>query len=261
MKVGQTACYLDFLKQSENRHDLGLLKVAELLKEFGQESSNNNIFGSIFFVTDYIKNHNFFHKSEIDGFLGFKADYFVNACKSVLITNRHAEDMQIFDNQIFTDEMTFLSLHKQDRNVEYSFTSNFRVKNITNSWCSVVQRTIYIFNEFYKMPIASLNWITDVTNFMSDSKICHLIERYNDIKGRTLLQRKCYFLKNTQELLSKREMDVLKLASKGMASKEIADCLNISIHTINNHRRNMLERSNCKNILQLVDIAIKSGVI
>ena len=261
MKVVKTPFYDDFLRQSQNRQEIDSTKFDELLGQFGCESHAHSIFGSIFYLTDYVTGANFFKVYNMKTFLEYPLCEFVRTNVAFLNELRNSEDLQVFNEQIFPDEMLFLLEHKHEQNVEYSFTTNFRIKNGINTWSYVVQRTVYLFHEFYKMPIASLNWITDVTNFKNDSKINHLIEKSDGINEKALIERKCYHMKNTQDILSKREVDVLKLASKGMASKEIADKLNISIHTINNHRRNMLERCNCKNILQLVDIAVKSGVI
>ncbi|MEJ2902553.1 response regulator transcription factor [Pedobacter panaciterrae] len=169
--------------------------------------------------------------------------------------------MKIFDEQIFPDQMAFLANRKQEKDVKYTFTTNFRIKNGDDSWSSVVQCTHYLFNEYYRMPIASVNSLTDLTYFKNDSKINHLIERHEAGGEKSVIENKSYFLQKTEDILSKREIDVLKLASQGMGSKEIADQLHISINTINNHRRNMLMRSKCKNFLQLVDIAVKNGVL
>lgn len=261
MTVNKTSFYFDFLRHSPNRQEIGELKIKELLVKFGCENDVHSIFGSFFYLTDYIKGTNFSRKFNGRKFLGYPFEEFLKKDVCFLDRLRNSEDLQIFDEQIFPDQMNFLSDHRHEANVEYSFTTNFRIRNINKTWSNVVHRTVYLFNEFYKMPVASLNWITDVTNFKNDSKINHLIEKADGINEKTVVEKRCYFLKNTQEILSKREIDVLKLASTGMGSKEIANQLNISIHTINNHRRNMLERCNCRNILQLLDIAVKNGVI
>ena len=48
-------------------------------------------------------------------------------------------------------------------------------------------------------------------------------------------------------LLSNRECEILLLISKGKASKQIADALEISISTVNNHRQNILRKLHCQN--------------
>ena len=42
--------------------------------------------------------------------------------------------------------------------------------------------------------------------------------------------------------LSKRELEVLKLLSEGLANKEISDRLNISVDTVRVHNRNIYDK-------------------
>lgn len=61
--------------------------------------------------------------------------------------------------------------------------------------------------------------------------------------------------------LSGREIEVLQLVSFGRTSKEIADELCLSAHTVVNHRKNMLTRSRCKNLAELVRVAIRENLL
>ena len=51
-------------------------------------------------------------------------------------------------------------------------------------------------------------------------------------------------------LLTPREREVLALAKEGMFSKEISEKLNISIHTVNCHRQNILEKLQVDNMIE-----------
>ena len=53
-------------------------------------------------------------------------------------------------------------------------------------------------------------------------------------------------------LLTPREREVLALAKEGMFSKEISEKLNISIHTVNRHRQNILEKLQVDNIIEAI---------
>jgi len=59
--------------------------------------------------------------------------------------------------------------------------------------------------------------------------------------------------------LTQREIEVLKLISEGFYSKEITDKLNISIHTVNTHRQNIIEKLNVSNTTEAVQMAMKYG--
>lgn len=61
--------------------------------------------------------------------------------------------------------------------------------------------------------------------------------------------------------LSRRELEVLKLLCLQMSSKEIADKLFLSKHTIDNHRKRILNKTNQRNTLALVNWAIQNKYV
>lgn len=61
--------------------------------------------------------------------------------------------------------------------------------------------------------------------------------------------------------LSKRENEVLILISKGYSNIEISEKLFISPSTVNNHRSNLLSKTNTKNTASLLMFAIKNHII
>jgi DNA-binding CsgD family transcriptional regulator len=62
-------------------------------------------------------------------------------------------------------------------------------------------------------------------------------------------------------MLTKREIEILGMLSKGMASKQVADELFLSVNTVNNHRRNILEKTNTENTAEAVRYAISLGLV
>ena len=63
------------------------------------------------------------------------------------------------------------------------------------------------------------------------------------------------------ETLSQRELEILLLICKGMSNQEIADALFISKRTVDKHRANILDKTNCKNTANLVVYAIKNSLV
>lgn len=61
--------------------------------------------------------------------------------------------------------------------------------------------------------------------------------------------------------ISKREKEILMLICQGFSNKEIADKLNLSPKTVDNHRTSLLSKTNAKNSANLVMTAIKQGLI
>lgn len=61
--------------------------------------------------------------------------------------------------------------------------------------------------------------------------------------------------------LSERETEVLVLLAKGCSSKEIADKLNISIHTVNTHRKNITRKTGIKSVAGLAVYAMLHNLV
>jgi len=61
--------------------------------------------------------------------------------------------------------------------------------------------------------------------------------------------------------LSKRELDVLKLLTKGYSNKEIADKLFISTHTVISHRKNLSEKTGIRSASGLTMYAVLKKII
>jgi DNA-binding NarL/FixJ family response regulator len=66
---------------------------------------------------------------------------------------------------------------------------------------------------------------------------------------------------NSIENLTDREMEIIKLISEGYKSSEIAEKLELSIRTIEVHRRNLMKKLEVKNTAELVSCALKSKLI
>ena len=60
--------------------------------------------------------------------------------------------------------------------------------------------------------------------------------------------------------LSEREKEVLKLLTRGLTSKEIADELHISVNTVNRHRQNLSDKLQLDNTPSLVKFAVLNGL-
>ena len=68
--------------------------------------------------------------------------------------------------------------------------------------------------------------------------------------------------KNSDDVeLSKRETDVLVAVAKGMMNKEIAEQMNISIHTVISHRKNITRKTGIKSVSGLTVYALLNNLI
>lgn len=61
--------------------------------------------------------------------------------------------------------------------------------------------------------------------------------------------------------LSEREREILMLVRQGMQSKEISNKLFLSIHTVNKHRQNIMQKMNTNNVLEAIEYARRLGLL
>lgn len=62
-------------------------------------------------------------------------------------------------------------------------------------------------------------------------------------------------------LLSQRQLEIVSLLAKGYGSKQIADKLCISVHTVSRHRQDILSLLNVTNTAAAVEIALRMNLI
>lgn len=61
--------------------------------------------------------------------------------------------------------------------------------------------------------------------------------------------------------ISKREFEVLKLIAFEHTAKEIANKLYISIHTVDSHRKSLLDKMNARNTAGMIRIGYERGIL
>ena len=61
--------------------------------------------------------------------------------------------------------------------------------------------------------------------------------------------------------LSEREIEIIRLISDGSTNKEIADQLFLSTHTVNTHRKNIMNKLGIKNTAGIVIYAFRENII
>ena len=65
----------------------------------------------------------------------------------------------------------------------------------------------------------------------------------------------------TVPLITRREKEVLQLIGEGMTSQEVAEKLFISTHTVESHRKKLMEKFEVKNIISVIKLASEYGLL
>jgi DNA-binding NarL/FixJ family response regulator len=68
-------------------------------------------------------------------------------------------------------------------------------------------------------------------------------------------------LQDSYELLTDREREVLQLLAEGKSNKEVATILDLSTHTVETHRTNLMHKLNLHNTAEIVLYAVRKKII
>jgi DNA-binding CsgD family transcriptional regulator len=106
-------------------------------------------------------------------------------------------------------------------------------------------------------PLIGMFFINDMAPYINGDTWWYRAKVGNDIY--TYQSEQGVF--KTGEIISDREMEVLKYLAKGLSSKEISELMFLSANTIDNHRRNMLQRTGANDTSSLLHICMMCGIL
>jgi len=129
--------------------------------------------------------------------------------------------------------------------------NNLKIYNTIRSGLSQTKWIGIIYAYFDQQLLSVFDGIISV--FDTPESIISLVHRTADQSEANEL--------STQEKLSDREIEVLKLLTAGNSNKEIADQLNISTHTVISHRKNLSQKTGIKSVSGLTIYAVVKNII
>ncbi len=176
----------------------------------------------------------------------------------------HANDFEIFNKYIFPETILFLNDQKATDTEKYSVSFNFRICNTDGRYKTMLQRSTYYVESENGTPLAAFGFLVDITEFKEDTRIIHTIEKIDrnfSSVDKSPCFKKIYYPDFPDNELTKRELQILRSIVRGLRSQEIARDMFVSVFTINNHRKNILQKTGAKNVSELIKYASARGIV
>jgi two-component system, NarL family, response regulator NreC len=113
----------------------------------------------------------------------------------------------------------------------------------------------------YVLKNASLDELMQALKVVQDggsffSKDIHIGDRDEDFRNTITIEDK-----QIDEILSRRELEVLRLICKEYSNAEIAEKLFLSVSTVETHRKNLIAKLGVNNTVGLVKFALRNNLI
>jgi len=150
-----------------------------------------------------------------------------------------------------------LSLPEAERK-DYKLIMNFRQLDKYGNYLNVILQLVVL-----ELDRKGNIWLVLILDDLLPDKISFtgVNRRLINIKTGKICLFKNEIENKQKAILSSREIEVLGLVSKGFVSKEIAHKLFLSVNTVNNHRQNILEKTNATNTSEAVSYARNLGLL
>ena len=194
--------------------------------------------------------------------LGYPPSEFINNGISFTVDAYHRDDLKLYDQRMFPDRMQVLKSIPVEEHRNHVFSYSYRMKNLAGDYVNLLQRNCFIKSDSNGVPLVSVGMVINVQHFKNENPVVQVVEKI-DAEENTCetIFKKVYHLKEDDQLYSYREKEILLWIAEGLTSKEIADKLFISEHTVIIHRKNMLQKSGVNNVAALIAHALRSHII
>ena len=181
-----------------------------------------------------------------------------------LLDRIHPDDVEYFLKVKKITAYFFFKFIDKELITEYKLSFQFRMKNAKGEYRQILHQAAPLALDADMNLSSVLISQSDITHITTENKYRF---SFISIKG----DYSYYNLKSISDLsvmakarvnlLSDRELEILKYLSSGLSTTEVADALLISPTTVRTHRNNILKKTSFKTISQAIAYFIREGLI
>lgn len=213
------------------------------LQQFADMSSH------CIFTVDVFKGNYDYASDQFAALFDFKESHIKQiAEQGDLIEDRiHPDDRSEMINIQIQHGQFIYSLPPEERN-NFRNMYRFRMLNRKREYIHVISR-----QQVFQTDKKGKAWIImGVIDISPDQRLSDKVE-YTTLNLKTGELIEPFTSSVEAEKLTTREIEILQLIRQGLLSKEIASCLGVSIHTIHNHRKNILAKLRVDNTIEAIN--------
>jgi DNA-binding CsgD family transcriptional regulator len=207
----------------------------------------------IILLVDYSQ-HSYLYHSQNISLLDVDIDLMYQYGTTYTFCLFHKDHYEVMRSQIFPEMYKLFSeyiMKGESHNLRIAYCNKMRTPSGEYKW---FMHHLSVLTSSKNEPVIGLKHMIEIDQFKKDNAIDFCAYVINPDNSQNIILKKT-FNPEDASILSKREKEIFALLAQGKTSKQIANELNISLHTVNNHRKNMLQKTNTANVTELMSVA------
>lgn len=206
------------------------------------------------------RKYEYFSKN-VKEIIGHDAEDYIKGGLEFGMSTFHPDDAKIYAENVLPQMLNYFTILAPGNRLKNTVYKHcFRVRRKDGNYQWFLQQMNFIETDENGYPLVSTIFMFDINDVKKDNDVVFSIsERVNG--AYTTIYSNTFSADNITNLLSERELEILNLLGLGKSSNEIAEQLFISPHTVNTHRKRMLEKTGAMNTVQLLKLAMIKGLI
>lgn len=248
----------DFIENLHNKPTISLRDRDYYLKNYSFLKNIIDIMPCALYLLDYQTRTYLYVSEEVKNLIGHTSNDFLTKGHEWLLRQLHPQDLDQFKGEVFEDFVTYVNSLSREQIKSARFSVNYRIKHTDGHYVQFLDQHIVIETDEENNPILILGICTDITVHKTDDKVIFTISEFDIENGNKLISSKSF---PRSVKFTEREKEIILLLQKGNSSKLIANHLYISQHTVNTHRKNLLQKYNFKNTSELLSYAMANGIV
>ncbi|WP_439481611.1 LuxR C-terminal-related transcriptional regulator [Cyclobacterium plantarum] len=214
---------------------------------------------SFFFIYHFRKSKYVYVESRIEPILQFTPREMVGSQKNFFFSRMHPDDMYHHQQAMKEWQDFFFRLPISERR-NYSTSYDFRFRKKNGQYKRLLQQLVFIEHDSEGNILYSLEKCTLISHWEKNKEQVLCVCGPN--ANKTLISSPTSGLNGENKpIFTSSEIRILKLLSVGLDSLQVANQLNISVHTVNTHRRNMLRKTGINSTILLVKFAKNNNLL
>jgi DNA-binding CsgD family transcriptional regulator len=255
----------EYLKACHDIFQSGLLKGDILKKHIEQQIMIDEFLpdsASFFFVVEPVNHTYHFIGKQQESVSGYSNEEVMSRGMEFLFACLHPDEVDILQDKIYPKIASTLGELSQKEDIKKTVTQfNYRFKPKSGMYLNFLEHLYVLETDQAGKPALFLgNIIILGSNEVLPMRLTIKIARDYDLL-KIIFSDTYNSNKPVLANITTRELDILHKLAMGKTSKQIGKELFISNHTVDTHRRNLLQKLKCNSVVELTRFAFQNGLL